>query len=71
MTQWLKHWTPNPGVSCTKALSGSKVCSVFHLTEVDTRVPEMSIRNFLKLSGKSKPPARSGSTNHKSMQTHP
>ena len=46
VTQWLRSWIPNPDVSCTKLLSGSKVDSAFHLTEVDTRVPGMNNSNF-------------------------
>ena len=38
----------NPGVPCSKPLSGSKVDSAFHPSEVD----KMSTRNFWELSGK-------------------
>ena len=48
MAQWLSHWIPNPGVSYSKPLGGSKVNSAFHPSEVD----KMSTRNFWELSGK-------------------
>ena len=35
MAKWLRCWTPNPGVSDLKPLSGSKVNSVFRPSEVD------------------------------------
>ena len=41
----LRCWIPNPGVSCSKALGGSKVDSAFHPSEVD----KMSTRNFWEL----------------------
>ena len=47
MAQWLRCQIPNPGVPCTKPLSGSKVDLVFHPSEVD----EMSTRNFWKRNG--------------------
>ena len=37
---------PNPGVSCSKPLGGSKVDSVFH------SINQTSTRNFWELSGK-------------------
>ena len=43
-----RRWIPNPGVSWSKPLGGSKVDSVFHPSEVD----KMSTRNFWELSGK-------------------
>ena len=48
MTWWLRRWTPNPGVLCSKPASGSKVDSAFDTSEVD----QMGTRNFLELSGK-------------------
>ena len=48
MTQWLKCQISNPGVPCSRPLSGSKVDSAFHPFEVD----KMSTRNFWELSGK-------------------
>ena len=48
MAQWLRRWIPNPGVSCSKPLVGSKVDSAFHPSEVG----KMSTRNFWELSGK-------------------
>ena len=48
MAKWLRRWIPNPGVSCSKPLGGSKVDSAFHPSKVD----KMSIRNFWELNGK-------------------
>ena len=48
MAKWLRRWTPSPGVPCSKPLGGSKVDSVFHLSQVD----KMSTGNFWELSGK-------------------
>ena len=46
--KWLSGWIPNPGVSCSKPMGGSKVDSAFHPSEVD----KMSIRNFWEFSTK-------------------
>ena len=51
-------WIPNPGVPFSKSLSGSKVDSAFHPSEVN----KMSIRNFWDLVVKSKLPSQSGSS---------
>ena len=45
---WLGRWIPNPWVPGSKPLGGSRVDSVFHLSEVD----QMSTRTFWGLSGK-------------------
>ena len=42
------RWIPNPGVPCSKPLSGSKVDSAFHPSEAD----QMSIGNFWEVSSK-------------------
>ena len=57
MAQWLRRWILNPGVPCSKPLSGSKVDSAFHTSEVD-KVPGISG----DLVVKSKLPPRSGSS---------
>ena len=44
----VKALDSNPEVQRSKPLSGSKVDSAFHLSEVD----KMSTRNFWELSGK-------------------
>ena len=46
--QFLRCWIPNPGISCSKPLGGSKFNSTFHPSEVD----KVSTRNFWGLSGK-------------------
>ena len=43
--KWLKRWIFNPGVPCSKPLSGSEVDSAFNLSEVD----KMSARNVWEL----------------------
>ena len=47
MALWSRCWIPNPGVSCSKPLGGSKVDSAFHPSEVG----KTSTRNFWELSG--------------------
>ena len=46
ITQWLRCWIPNPGISCSKPLGGSKVDSAFHPSTID----KMSARNFCQFS---------------------
>ena len=48
MAQWLSCWIPNPGVSCSIPLGGSKVDSAVDPCKVD----EMSTRNFWELTGR-------------------
>ena len=48
MAKWLRHWTPNPGVSYSKPLGGTKVDSALHPSEVN----KMNTRNFWERSGK-------------------
>ena len=43
-----RHWIPNPGVLCSKPLSGAQIESAIHSPKVD----EMITRNFWELSGK-------------------
>ena len=45
---WSRRWIPNPGVTCSKPLGGSKVDSAFHSSKVD----QMSTSSFWELSGK-------------------
>ena len=45
MAKWLRHWIPNPGVLCTKPVSGSKVDLALYPSEVN----KISARNFWKL----------------------
>ena len=47
ITEWLRHWIPNPQVQGSKPLGGSKVDWAFHLFEVD----QMSTREIWGLSG--------------------
>ena len=48
LVYWLRRWTPNPRVLCSKALGGSEAEPAFHSTEVD----QMGTRNLSELSCK-------------------